>query len=339
MSNNLDQAHYLKEELYTLIQNDPLIFDFLQQSTLDGLWYWDLNEPEHEWMNPQFWLLLGYDPEEMPHLAAAWQDIIFADDLRLASHNFQQHLNDPNHPYDQIVRYRHKDGSTVWVRCRGIAIHDQHGKPFRMLGAHNDYTLLMEKQQDALKTKLDISQTQNDVIHLKNENRELSIKQEGIMHQLKTGELINSLELIHPPGAFLNLIQQHSKLSVKLNTPLTFVILSIKNMPHIESSLGSEIGIEILNIIARMLHSFFDTAIIRRFVNSELILADIGVEAIETASILQALSHEITAYRWLSITPQISLRVNHYNLTAQLKTQSSVDDLIMQTHQDGQHIL
>ena len=39
------------------------------------------------------------------------------------------------------MRYRHKDGSTVWVRCRGIVIRDDTGKPVRMLGAHTDLTL------------------------------------------------------------------------------------------------------------------------------------------------------------------------------------------------------
>ncbi len=37
-----------------------------------------------------------------------------------------------------MVRYRHADGSTVWVRCRGLAIRDESGRPIRMLGAHDD---------------------------------------------------------------------------------------------------------------------------------------------------------------------------------------------------------
>jgi hypothetical protein len=28
-------------------------FDFIQESALDGLWYWDLEKPEEEWMNPK----------------------------------------------------------------------------------------------------------------------------------------------------------------------------------------------------------------------------------------------------------------------------------------------
>lgn len=132
--------HYLKKELYELVQRDSSIFEFLQSGSLDGIWYWDLERSENEWMSPQFWTTLGYDPKKKKHLASEWQDLINPDDLQTALTNFEKHCIDPNHPYDQVVRYRHKDGSIVWVRCRGIAIRDKTGKPVRMLGAHTDIT-------------------------------------------------------------------------------------------------------------------------------------------------------------------------------------------------------
>jgi len=136
---NIDE-HYLKSELYTLIKEDESIFEFLQQGSLDGIWYWDLEDQEKEWMSPRFWTVLGYDPTEKKHLASEWQDLIYPEDLQVAISNFTKHCADQNHPYDQVVRYHHKDGSTVWVRCRGMAIRDKTGKPIRMLGAHTDLT-------------------------------------------------------------------------------------------------------------------------------------------------------------------------------------------------------
>lgn len=138
---------YLKKELYELISNDNSIFDFIQESALDGLWYWDLEKPEEEWMNPKFWTTLGYNPEEMPHKSSAWQNIIFPEDLAIAANNITKHLEDPNHPYDQICRYKHKNGSTKWIRCTGKAIRDESGKPTRMLGAHIDITDLKYQEE------------------------------------------------------------------------------------------------------------------------------------------------------------------------------------------------
>ena len=144
--------HYLQAELHELSRTDDAIFNFLRESTLDGMWYWDLEKPENEWMSPEFWRLFGYDPDKMPHKADAWQDIIHPDDLTVAIENFEKHLADPTHPYDQVVRYRHKDtGKDVTVRCRGIAIRDTNGKPVRMLGAHTDLTEL-KQAEDRLRT-------------------------------------------------------------------------------------------------------------------------------------------------------------------------------------------
>ena len=132
--------HYLKRELYNLVKKDSTIFEFLQSGSLDGIWYWDLENTANEWMSPQFWTTLGYDPETREHLASEWQDLINPEDLQTALGVFEKHCMNPNHPYDQVVRYRHQNGSTVWVRCRGIAIRDDTGKPVRMLGAHTDIT-------------------------------------------------------------------------------------------------------------------------------------------------------------------------------------------------------
>ena len=147
--------HYLKNELNILVQEDIKIFDFLEHAALDGLWYWDLINQENEWMNDDFWTLLGYDPSEKKHLSSEWQDIIFQEDFALSMDNFKKHLTDANYPYDQIVRYWHKNGSIVWVRCRGMAIRDKSGTPIRMIGAHNDMTKIMKTQvelEDTLKT-------------------------------------------------------------------------------------------------------------------------------------------------------------------------------------------
>jgi PAS domain S-box-containing protein len=142
---------YLKTELYELIRTDESIFDFIQESALDGLWYWDLENPENEWLNAKFWTVLGYDPDEMPHKSNAWQNIINQDDLKVATENFTMHCENPNHPYDQVVRYTHKNGSTKWIRCRGLAIRDNAGKPTRMLGAHQDITEFKRSEQELLK--------------------------------------------------------------------------------------------------------------------------------------------------------------------------------------------
>lgn len=155
--------HYLERELYGLVREDPRIFEFLQSGSLDGLWYWDLEQPEHEWMSRRFWETFGYEPSAKRHLAAEWQGMINEDDLKVAIDNFERHCADPRHPYDQIVRYEHANGSTVWVRCRGLAIRDDNGKPIRMLGAHTDVTALMEAEAALRRRQDELTRANEDL--------------------------------------------------------------------------------------------------------------------------------------------------------------------------------
>lgn len=158
--------NYLKKELYELVKESSEIFEFIQSGSLDGMWYWDLENPENEWMSDRFWELFGIDPSTKKHKADEWQDIIFEDDLKVAFDNFNKHIADPNHPYDQIVRYRHAEGHTIWVRCRGMAIRDESGKPLRMLGSHQDITELMRLQEQLEESNIELMEKQIEVSKL-----------------------------------------------------------------------------------------------------------------------------------------------------------------------------
>ncbi len=172
----ISDLHPLEIELRQLMASDTGMWEFVQQGSLDGVWYWDLEQPDREWMSPEFWRLFGIDPAGKRHDPEEWQDIIFQEDLAVALENFEQHCKDPSHPYDQIVRYRHRDGSTVWVRCRGVAIRDNAGRPIRMLGAHNDLTAVKRAEELALreKTKLEAA------------NEHLRSFAYGVSHDLKS---------------------------------------------------------------------------------------------------------------------------------------------------------
>ena len=192
------EENYLKQELYYLVCSDANIFEFIQSGSLDGIFYWDLEYPENEWMSPKFWETLGYDPDEKKHLACEWQDIIFPEDLSLAQDNFNKHCEDPGYPYDQIVRYRHKNGSTIWLRCRGLAIRDRYGKPIRMVGAHSDITSLKQAEKEISRLSAEYEKvfngTQDALFLIKVlENGEFRYIRNNLAHQIKTSITLEQL--------------------------------------------------------------------------------------------------------------------------------------------------
>lgn len=128
------------------MRKDASIFAFIQDSTLDGIWFWDLQRPENEWMSDSFWRNIGYNPLDMAHSPSAWMDKVHPDDIIEAKNRIDAHITDPKIPYEQVIRYYHKNGSIRFIRCTGKVLYDDNGKPWRMLGAHIDITSEREHQ-------------------------------------------------------------------------------------------------------------------------------------------------------------------------------------------------
>lgn len=111
----------------------------------DGVWDWYIQE-NYEYMSPRFWEMFGYDHEEKESNPSAWMGIINKDDLPNVLANFDEHVKSHGKvPFHNEVRYTHRDGSTVWVRCRGRVVSwAVDGKPLRMIGGHTSITKLKE---------------------------------------------------------------------------------------------------------------------------------------------------------------------------------------------------
>jgi PAS domain S-box-containing protein len=60
--------------------------------------------------------------------------LVLSEDIEVAGLNVRLHLENPNHPYDILIRYYHKNGSIVSMRCRGRGLIEEDGKVHRMIG-------------------------------------------------------------------------------------------------------------------------------------------------------------------------------------------------------------
>ena len=144
--------NYLKQDFYQLMKADESVFNFVQDLSLEGLLYLDLEHPGHLWMNPKFKRTLGYQHPEMLHESATSIPLINKDEnillenLMLSEdlHDFIEHLSIPDEGKDyssgHIVRYLHKNGLIVWINSFGKIIKDPEGKSIRLLVALEDVT-------------------------------------------------------------------------------------------------------------------------------------------------------------------------------------------------------
>ncbi|PSR17146.1 hypothetical protein C8255_14170 [filamentous cyanobacterium CCP3] len=141
------------------VSHELKLLESIVDIILAGYWDWDI-AGGREYLSPGFKRMLGYADDELPNAPETWQQLIFPEDLGTVLACFDRHVQSHGAvPYYNEVRYRHKDGSTVWVVCSGQVIEwDAEGNPIRMIGCHFDIT---ERKQ----TELDLKSA-NDQLQL-----------------------------------------------------------------------------------------------------------------------------------------------------------------------------
>ncbi|MGF1518251.1 MAG: PAS domain-containing protein [Nodosilinea sp.] len=135
------QAEQLRHELSLLEQT--------LESILAG--YWDIDfVAQTAYMSSGLKRIFGYADHELPDRLDTWQTLIFPADLPIALSGMEAHIQSRGAvPYYNEVRYRHKDGSTVWVICAGQVIDwDEAGQPLYMVGCHVDITQLKQAEAE-----------------------------------------------------------------------------------------------------------------------------------------------------------------------------------------------
>jgi PAS domain S-box-containing protein len=146
LQNSFMQANTLEAEFHQVLA-DPAVIGFLQNESLDGILYQNVQTLTQEWVNTKFWRTLGYDADQDSAASPARREVMHPDDWEAAQRLLEACLQDPTYSYDHVARYTHRDGSLVWLRCQGFLVRGSGGAPTRLVGVFRNVT--KEKQAGA----------------------------------------------------------------------------------------------------------------------------------------------------------------------------------------------
>ena len=160
--NTKDTVEGLRRELAEVtskLAKKEALFNSITENTLAGYWIWDI--PANKmFISSHLKAMLGYTDEELPNSVDTINMLMHPSDLPDTYALLGKHLESNGKiPFEIEVRYKHKNGSIVWVICSGnIVQRDENGKPIEMIGCHIDNTELkkaegIQKYADELERK------------------------------------------------------------------------------------------------------------------------------------------------------------------------------------------
>lgn len=128
----------MKEQSTELIKAKDR-FDLVAKATQDAVWDWDLQN-QTVWWNDSFTELFGFSKDEIEPGPESWYNRIHPDDQEWVVNSIHDVIDHGGNKWSAEYRFRRKDGSYAFVFDRAYALHDDEGKPYRMVGSMQDIT-------------------------------------------------------------------------------------------------------------------------------------------------------------------------------------------------------
>lgn len=170
--------------------NELKLLENILDLVLVGYWDWDIARHQ-KYFSPGFKDMLGYTDDELANVPETAQELIFAEDLPEVLACFERHVQSRGViPYYNEVRYRHKNGSTIWVIRSGKVIEwDDLGNPLRVIGCYINISdrkqaELALQQSEATNQAL-IQAIPDFLIRMRRDGLQLRVMNEGSIHYLR----------------------------------------------------------------------------------------------------------------------------------------------------------
>lgn len=115
------------------------------RATTDGVWDWDLVR-DTAYFSPRWKEMHGFQEHDSLESTSDWQMRIHPEDRPSVLASLEAYLRGEKEAFWEEYRIQRKDGASIWVLDRGIAIFNEQGLAVRMVGAETDITWRKEAE-------------------------------------------------------------------------------------------------------------------------------------------------------------------------------------------------
>jgi PAS domain S-box-containing protein len=124
---------------------------------------WDLSIDSNVVYLSNIWKAqIGYLEGELENSFSTWIDHLHPDESDKIQKNVNDYLENPVGKYINEFRFRHKNGSYVWIEARAEVIKDETGKVVHLFGAHTVITKRKKAELEIKKINTSLEQLVSD---------------------------------------------------------------------------------------------------------------------------------------------------------------------------------
>lgn len=135
-------------------------FNLAVTGSHDGIWDWNIRTGEL-YLSPRWKAMIGYEDHEIPNILDSFERRVHPDDKIRVMHVIDNYFKGHEKKYEIEFRFRHKNGSYIWVLARGDGLRDEKGVVYRMAGSHTDITERKRIEETILSAKKEAESANN----------------------------------------------------------------------------------------------------------------------------------------------------------------------------------
>ncbi|HQR93344.1 MAG: hypothetical protein B7X72_10325, partial [Sphingobacteriia bacterium 39-39-8] len=201
------ETHYLQENFYDLLCNDPQVQEFFRNESIDGIWFFDPTSKEDIWVTVPFLKCLGYSALDFGGQVLKWNRIIDPTDssffYRLYANQLKAGIQTRLSDWVYLI---HQNGSALPFSCKCILV-DNSQKLLGIVKRIKTNTVFnTNKGINALEL---IELTNNFFLLNQQYQFEDFLSYEPLMHTLKESMIGKTFHQIGFPQDICNTIHEH----------------------------------------------------------------------------------------------------------------------------------
>lgn len=160
-------------------------FNLLARATNDAIWDWDIAAGT-VWRNDAYEVLFGHPVTDFGNDSEYWISLVHPEERATVRKMIEDALAARLPSWACEYRVRRADGSYAWVFDRGYVIHEDDGRPLRMIGAMQDITARRVAEDEVRRLNAELeSRVRDRTAQLQTAMKELETFAYSVSHDLR----------------------------------------------------------------------------------------------------------------------------------------------------------